>query len=70
MLAPAKLPRSIALRLDQFFMKTIARPDMKERFVAIGAEPVGVELEQFAAQMRAEAELNRQIVSGANIKPE
>lgn len=69
-LAPAKLPRSIAVRLDQFFMKTIARADMKERFVAIGAEPVGVELEQFAAQMRAEAELNRKIVNGANIKPE
>lgn len=69
-LAPAKLPRSIAVRLNQFFMKTIARPDMKERFAAIGAEPVGVELEKFAALMRAEAELNRQIVTRANIKLE
>lgn len=69
-LAPAKLPRSIAVRLNQFFMKTIARPDMTERFAAIGAEPVGVELEKFAALMRAEAELNRQIVTRANIKLE
>jgi tripartite-type tricarboxylate transporter receptor subunit TctC len=69
-LAPAKLPRSIAVRLNQFFMKTIARPDMKERLAAIGAEPVGVELEKFAALMRAEAELNRQIVTRANIKLE
>jgi len=69
-LAPAKLPRALAVRLNQFFMATIARADMNERFVAVGAEPVGVELEKFAALMRAEAELNRKIVTGANIKPE
>lgn len=69
-LAPAKLPDAIALRLDQFFMKMIARADMKERFATLGAEPVGVELEKFGALMRAEMELNRKIVSSANIKPD
>jgi len=69
-LAPAKLPRSIAVTLDQFFMKAIARPDMKERMVAIGAEPVGVSLDKFAALMREEAELDRRIVKEANIKVE
>lgn len=69
-LAPAKLPPAIAARLNQFFMKMIVRPDMRERFATLGAEPVGVELEKFAALMRAEVELNRQIVSSANIKPE
>jgi tripartite-type tricarboxylate transporter receptor subunit TctC len=70
MLAPAKLPRTIAVRLDQFFMKSIARPDMKERMAALGAEPLGVSLDEFAALMRAEADLNRRIARDANIKPE
>lgn len=69
-LGPAKLPRPIATRLNQFFMNMIARADMKERFAALGAEPVGIELEKFSALMRAEVELNRRIVNDANIKPE
>jgi tripartite-type tricarboxylate transporter receptor subunit TctC len=69
-LAPAKLPPAIAGRLNRFFMEMIARPDMKERFAALGAEPVGVELDKFSALMRSEVELNGRIVRAANIKPE
>lgn len=69
-LAPAKLSPAIATRLNRFFMAAIARPDMKERIAALGAEPVGVELDKFAALMRNEVEVNTRIVRAANIKPE
>jgi tripartite-type tricarboxylate transporter receptor subunit TctC len=69
-LAPARLPPAIAARLNRFFMAAIARPDMKERIAGLGAEPVGVELEKFAALMRAEVEVNTRIARAANIKPE
>ncbi|OGA56321.1 MAG: hypothetical protein A3G81_34110 [Betaproteobacteria bacterium RIFCSPLOWO2_12_FULL_65_14] len=69
-LGPAKLPRPVATKLNELFMRLITRPDMRERIAAVGAEPVGVELEKFAALMREEVELNRRLVKAAGIKPE
>lgn len=46
--APAKLPRAIVERLNDAVRKTIAMPDVRERLVSTGADPVLSTPEQLA----------------------
>ncbi|MBI2316160.1 MAG: hypothetical protein HYU75_03795 [Betaproteobacteria bacterium] len=70
MLAPANTPAPIAAKLSGEFMSLIARPDVKERILKLGAEPVGIELEKFNALIKDEIEMYRRIVQAGGIKPE
>jgi tripartite-type tricarboxylate transporter receptor subunit TctC len=54
LLAPAGTPRPVIDRLNAEFRQAIHAPDMKERYVTFGLEPVGSSPEQFDAFMRAE----------------
>jgi tripartite-type tricarboxylate transporter receptor subunit TctC len=67
---PAKMPPAMVSALNQFFRKTLARPDVLERIATAGAEPVGTEGEAFQQQIRHEVELNKQLVQLAGIKAE
>jgi len=67
---PAKMPAAMVASLNQFFRKTLAKPEVQERIAAAGAEPVGVEGEAFLKQIRHEVELNRELAKLAGIKPE
>jgi tripartite-type tricarboxylate transporter receptor subunit TctC len=67
---PAKMPPAMVASLNQFFRKTLARPDVQERIATAGAEPVGVEGDAFLRQIRVEVELNRKLANIAGIKPE
>lgn len=69
-LAPANTPAPIAAKLSGEFMSLIARPDVKERILKLGAEPVGIELEKFNALIKDEIEMYRRIVQAGGIKPE
>ena len=46
-LGPAGLPKPLAERLHQEIKKILARPDVRERILADGAEPVGSSPEEF-----------------------
>ena len=48
----------------------IGRADMKQKILGLGAEPVGVELETFRAQIRDEIELYTRIARAGDIKAE
>lgn len=67
-LAPSGLPAPIAQKLNAEFVKLINRPDIREKILALGAEPVGIELDRFAQLIRTEIADYTQTVKAANIR--
>jgi tripartite-type tricarboxylate transporter receptor subunit TctC len=69
MFAPAKTPRRIVARVNDALVTTIKTPDMQARFIALGADPVGSSVEEFAAFVRRDMEKYARIVkiSGAKV---
>lgn len=53
-LVPAGSPREIVARLSRGIAKSLATPDMKQRFADLGATPVGNTPEEFAAFVKRE----------------
>ncbi len=52
--APAKTPPGIVARLHQASVRVLAMPEVREKFAAQGADPVGNTPEEFRAYVRAE----------------
>jgi tripartite-type tricarboxylate transporter receptor subunit TctC len=51
---PAGTPAAVIARLHQAFAKALAIPEVKERIVGLGADPVGSSPEEFAAFIKKE----------------
>jgi tripartite-type tricarboxylate transporter receptor subunit TctC len=69
-LGPAGLPAPVAAKLAAELQMLIARADVKQKILGLGAEPVGVELEAFRAQIRDEIEMYTKIARAGDIKAE
>jgi tripartite-type tricarboxylate transporter receptor subunit TctC len=69
-LAPAKTPRDILNKLSREIARILQLPDVKERLLALGAEPAPTTPEAFDAHVRSEVAKFRKIVQDAGIKPE
>jgi tripartite-type tricarboxylate transporter receptor subunit TctC len=69
-LAPAKTPREIVVKMNAELVKILQRPDMKERLLAEGADPLGSTPEQFGAYIKGEIDRWAKVVKAANIRPE
>ena len=67
---PAGTPRDIVLRLSGEMQKALQAPDLKERLLNAGLDPVDVPLDQLPAFMRREQDRYAAIIKGANIKVE
>ena len=52
--APAGTPSAIVSQLNAALTKLLASSDVRERFAALGAEPLGSSPEEFAAHIRSE----------------
>jgi tripartite-type tricarboxylate transporter receptor subunit TctC len=52
--APAGTPPAIINKLNAEIVRIVALPDIRERFLALGAEPVGNTPEEFAAYLKSE----------------
>lgn len=69
-LAPAKTPKTVLAKLSGEIARVLQLPDVKERLLALGAEPAPTTPEGFDAHIRVEVAKYRKIVQDAGIKPE
>lgn len=69
-LAPARTPRDVVNTINQAIVKVIKRPDIHERIVQVGIDPVGNTPEQFTAFLRDEIAKWGKVIKAANVKVE
>lgn len=69
-LAPAKTLREVVSRLNQSLVKILAEPELKQRLISTGNEPVGDTPEQFDAFIRSEIPKWAKVIREAHIKAE
>ena len=70
LMIPAATPADVRNRLHTEVVKILRAPDIKERLLSMGAEPVGSTQEQFAAFIKSEVAKWGKVVRDANIKAE
>jgi tripartite-type tricarboxylate transporter receptor subunit TctC len=66
--APAGTPREVVARLSAEIMKAMQAPEVRERFVNIGLDPVAMTPEESAAFIRRDVENYGRIVRSANVR--
>ena len=70
LLAPAATPRDIITKLHAGVVRALQNPDVRQRLLNDGAEPVGNSPEEFANYLRGETTKWAKVVQAAGIKPE
>ena len=68
--APAKAPREAITRLNQAVIKVIQIPEVRARFISLGAEPVGNTPEEFGAFFRSEMDKLGKLITSLGLKAE
>jgi tripartite-type tricarboxylate transporter receptor subunit TctC len=69
-LVPAGTPKEVITTLHREVVKIVALPDMTDRLVALGFDPVGSTPEEFAQRITAEVEMWSKVIRAAGIKTE
>ena len=67
-LVPAGTPKDVIALLHRQIVQSIAQPDMKERLLTLGYEPVASTPEEFAERIKVELETWGKVIRAANIK--
>jgi tripartite-type tricarboxylate transporter receptor subunit TctC len=67
-LVPAGTPKEIVDLLYREIAKIVREPDVKEKFAALGFDPIANTPEQFAAQIKAEIAKWEKVIKDAHIK--
>jgi len=70
MLAPANTPRDIISKLHAGVLRALQNPEVKQRLLNDGAEPVGSSPAEFATYIRSETEKWAKVIKAAGIQPE
>ena len=70
LLAPAKTPRPIVEKLNAEVSRVLNLPESKERWNALGADPVPIAPEAFDKYVREQIALFTRLAKAANIKAE
>jgi tripartite-type tricarboxylate transporter receptor subunit TctC len=68
MFAPAKTPAAIVNRLQDEVVKALNTPEVKERFLTLGADAWTLEPAQFDAYIRDEIKSNAVLVKAAGLE--
>jgi tripartite-type tricarboxylate transporter receptor subunit TctC len=68
--APAGTPREILVRLAAEIQKALQTPDLRERYVTLGMDPVWNTPDEMVAYKKREGERYASIIRNANIKIE
>jgi tripartite-type tricarboxylate transporter receptor subunit TctC len=66
--APAKTPPAIVARLQREIARVVQLPDIKERFAALGVDPVGGTTEELARQVARDVEKWTAVAKAAGIR--
>ena len=66
--APVGPPAPIVQRLNEEIVRVLRRPDMKEKFIATGVEPVGDSPEALAAIVKSEIARMSKVIKMAGIR--
>jgi tripartite-type tricarboxylate transporter receptor subunit TctC len=69
-MAPAKTPRDIVTRLNVEIGRILATPDVRDRYIGEGVEPIGGSTELFAGFIREEIDKYAKVVKAAALKAE
>ncbi len=70
LVAPAGTPREVVQKLNAEVLRILAMPDVRERFLAQGVEPVGSTPEQFGDHIRVQMAKWAKVVADAGVKAE
>ena len=70
LMIPAATPADVRNRLHTEVVKILRSPDIKERLLSMGAEPVGSTQEQFGAFIKSETAKWAKVIRDGNIKAE
>jgi tripartite-type tricarboxylate transporter receptor subunit TctC len=65
---PAGTPREVIDRLHAEFTRALGAPDVREKILNLGAEPVGNRPEEFAAYIKREAEKYARVIKASGAK--
>ena len=68
LLAPAKTPKDIVARLNMEVDRILKSPDLRERFIADGLEPMGGSSEAFGKFIRSEIAKYAKVIKAANVQ--
>ncbi len=66
--APAGTPREVLDRLQAEFTRALSIPEVRDRMLSLGAEPVGNRPEEFAAYIRAESDKYARVIRASGAK--
>lgn len=70
LVAPAATPQRAIAKLSREITAMVNSPEMKERLLALGTEPIGNTPEQFAASMKAEVVRYAAAIKAAGMTPQ
>jgi len=68
--AAANTPKEIVTKLNVEMNKVLAIPEVRERLLALGTEPVGGTPEQFTAHIKSEVIKWKKVIEDSGIKPD
>ena len=68
--APKNLPADVSSKLQSDIAKVLARPEVKERLIGMGFEPIGSTSAEFAKYITDEMAKYAKIIADAKIKME
>jgi tripartite-type tricarboxylate transporter receptor subunit TctC len=68
LLAPAATPRNVVAKLSEEIARAIAQPDLRERMLAAGLEPVGNSPEEFSTYLRSEVVKWSKVIREAGVR--
>ena len=68
--APAKTPRAIVERINKETRAGLAAPDLLEKFLNVGADPMPMSVAEFEGLVKSELEANANLIKSKGFKPE
>lgn len=68
LLLPAKTPRDIVMKLHDAVVKTMGTPDVREKFINVGADPLTMTPDEFTAFIRKDIDAWAAVAKAANVR--